>query len=442
MRLLFVTVAGQDEDRVAKQRQYAACKAHTTRNAHRKRRQEQRKAESSPCRHANEGTQPKLVLQPTLDSVLGRIDRQSVEQAPLFDQAVSFVRFYHNASWSPMRMACLQDKDPQQSRLRGLSAPNQANARDWLWNIFVTNTGTFWSVIASILPILRLVVTLKDASKLEKVGLELKAKSYLHLRQTLQHAPLNFQPSMGLIYHVKALFREAAMNGDLQGAEVHAKMLMWLVEKLPGKAVSATQILRIALWSDAIPALLQLRRPVIEYRHWMPRLVDSIWGPVELMPPDSQHPVDDLPGFIHSPPLRAAIEHAHRALKIRQACKDCRLEYTEQIFQWMTTKAEYHICNMLSLYFDLNELDGDIDLTKGARHTEAAVALALLHLYQKSFSDISGADGVDMHETAGVIRTPLMTELRDAFAWCSPSEGQLYRGTHSWLAFVGASLGK
>ncbi len=441
MRLLFVAVVGEGEGLVARERQYAACKAHTTRNAHQKRQQERKKARPSPRRYSTGGSCPKLIIQPRIGNVLDRLDCQPVERTPLFDEAVSFVRFYHDASWSLTHGSWLQENNSHQVRILGSNTSNQAVARDWLWNIFITNTGTFWSVVASILPILRPVMAPKDAVELEKLALEIKAESFVHLRKTLQSAPPGFLPSMGMIYHVKALLREAAMNGDLQGADIHAKMLMWLVEKLPRQEVFETDVLRIALWSDAIPALLQLRRPVIEYQHWMPRLVSRIWTLMESTLPDNKHSNDKLLYCISSQPLRDAIIHAHRALETQQACEECRLGFTERIFQWMITKSEYHICNMLNLYFDLKNSKGVTDLTEGARHTEAAVALALLHMYQKSFSNITRADGVDMHETAGVIGPPLRAELRDALSCCSPSEQGSYRDIHSWLLAIGESLG-
>ena len=393
MQLLFVPVTGNTEDQVEKERKYAACKAHVARNAHRKRQQQ--------VKDAQHWLSPVLVH--GIHSDMDLLSFQIIPGKPSLDELVSHVRFYHRASWSSINMPDLQLGPPSGRTLsrRGISC--EVTVPDRLWGFFFASAGTFASVLASIISIIRHATT-RDISELERLSLQLKARSLLQLRQTIRNLPSTFVPSLALIYHVKALFREASLDGDLDGAKAHSKMLVWLTGKLPFDGDFAVDLCRLALWSDAIPALLQLRRPVMEYRHWLPRLVDSISTPAESGFTFPSHCDETLPSCISSQPLRAAFVHAHQALGIQKACRENRLRYTEDVFQWMVARAECHICSLLNLYFDLQDSSAAIELKQAERHCEAALALSLLHVYQKCFSNIRGPRpyDMDMHESAGI----------------------------------------
>lgn len=442
MQLLFVPALPPAGDKVQKERQYAACKAHTARNAHRKRRQDLDRLVKT-ARTGSEAASycGQAVLMHPAASVSGSLDPfncQRIARSPLLDEAVSFVRVYHTASWSAMHtVRWFQDDRPNQDKVPRHHILIGIAASDWLWEIFIADAGVFGSVVASALPLLKPLTLVENARELENLGLQLKAKGLFRLRQTLQSTSSDFPPRLGVIYHVKALFRESSMNGDLENAAIHAKILVWLVDKLPIHESSGTNFLRIALWGDAIPALLQLRRPVLSYHQWMPNIVSTIWSSAESKLPDFQNSDTLLPDYIRSASLRQAFLHAWRALELQLAFDDGRLERTELIFHWIVTKAESHICTLLNLYFDLVDSNTATKTTPGERHTEAALVLSLLYVYQKAFGNVIRADGVDMHESAGVVHQALVVQAKSALAQCSHSERLIYREAHCWLLFVG-----
>jgi hypothetical protein len=432
MQLMFVAVKASPQEQVEKELQYAACKAHASRNAHNRRREGQkmskRVARDSVARRSGMDGES-LPLFPRLCSGLSPFEDLGLRRTPLLDRLTTCVYSYHNAAWRTMHVGRSSHRTFHPPRLE---------VANWLWAVFRTDICTFGSVVASIIPIFRSSVAPQDLVELENISLQLKGRSLVSLRRTLQTATPHFMPSLDQVYQVKALFREAAANGDLESARVHARMLGWLAKELLIRRIANDSLNRLALWGDAIPALLQLRRPVIDYQRWVPQLVSRIWSAAEPLLFKIPQPDEDLLPNIRSPQIRAACRHARRALAVKTACKDRRLEHSEQIFQWIVTKAEYHISSLLSLYFHLIESNSDSETTSGERHTEAALILALLFVYQKSFSRIEIGDGVDMHDSRMTICPALILHAQAALELCSVFEELVYSEAHLWLLCIGS----
>ena len=278
--------------------------------------------------------------------------------------------------------------------------------------------------------------------RMRKVALQLKAKSLASIRQALSLADDTAEPSMVLIYQVKALFREACISGDMEAARSHAKVLRYLTEQLP--VDEDHRLLRVALWSDATSALLQLRRPLLEHSQWMPKMLSSMWRWAEYALPSSSLVPADLSDCVYDADLRAAFLHVRQALYVCKvsmiAQREEQVQRAEIIFHWMTSKAEYHICCLLNLYFDLMSPATEINrsLTAGERYTSAATALALLHILQKSFCDVTQSNGVDLHESAGILHPRLLRTTQLALKHSSEQERALFGAAHFWILFVGA----
>ncbi|OAP65654.1 hypothetical protein AYL99_01626 [Fonsecaea erecta] len=368
---------------------------------------------------------------------------QMVTVTPIVNQAVSFVRFHLSRCWSPTYMAQFQDMSPGHCPILGTTSTIGTMAAKWVWSFFVADVGTFWSAVASILPLMTRFVPLESARELDRVSLELKAKILADLRKALQDRLLGSRPSMTLIYQVKALFREATTSGDTQSASIHAKVLFWLADQLPIRECQGGEdVLGIALWGDSLSALFQLRRPVLKYRNWMPQMVATTWNAAESLLPALQKGHLPIPESVCSPQLREAFSHIRRVLNIGKISipLDGRehLRRAQLIFHWVTTKSEYHISSLLDLYFDLTETEQSNGLSKGGRHTEAALALALLYVFQKSFSDTSQSDGIDIHDSTAVVYPALLTRLKTALWLCSQHERVVYRDVHFWTLFIGS----
>ncbi|EXJ56242.1 uncharacterized protein A1O5_12698 [Cladophialophora psammophila CBS 110553] len=164
----------------------------------------------------------------------------------------------------------------------------------WIWNHFDAGVGTFWSAVASILPLMRRLVPPEGVRELDRVSLELKAKIRGKLRKTLRDWPLNSRPSMTLIYQVKALFREVTTSGDKHSASIHAKGLFWLAEKLPIRECQGGE----------------------DVLNWMPQIIATTWNSAKSVLPTYHKAHIFLPGSVLSPQPREAFRHIPRALNI------------------------------------------------------------------------------------------------------------------------------
>jgi hypothetical protein len=438
MDWLFVPVDQSGKQKpVQKELQYAAVKAHTTRTAHDRKR---RSTTDLASRAETNQLQHMASLQTVFDGSVDPFSCLKIRPSPILNQIVVFVRFYHEASWLPPHMAY-----PTASRHQKSSGDRQSlrlAISDWLWRLFLANTGTFSSVVASALPILKRYVPAEDISDVDRLSLELKSSGIVRLRQTLQDVAPDFVPDMSMIYHVKALFREASMSGDMDAASKHARMLSWLVDKYPLSSEYDSTTCRVALFGDAVSAILQFRRPICAYRNWMTPLVQAVWTAAEPVLLDMALPREPLPEFLSSV-LRDAILHGRRVLQIQTSLTctpdGCEHSQSELLFQWMVTTAESKVCDLLEWVFDVTTNRTALTATSpGVRHTQIAMALGLLHTYQKSFMCTLREDGQDMHESAGQILPPLRTHLELVFVQCTSEELERYATLHFWLLFVGS----
>ena len=314
-----------------------------------------------------------------------------------------------------------------------------------VWDLFVTDQGTFWAAISIAVHELKQLVTREQRHEIEKAGLQMKGRGLSDLRQTLANG-LDIRPTINIIYHVKALFRESCGSGDLEAARLHARSFNWLINNLAPYA-KPPSLLRVVLWSDAVYALRQLRRPVVYYSDWMPQLsrdICELASPLLAAMPRS--PGDEPPECVLSSPLREAFLQAQYALHIStylilESDSWDAAQEKELIFLWITTQAERHICKLLDLYFDLLEPRSVLPSTPNPsqRCTEAALTVALLYTLQKSFCAVILDNRSDLHESAGAVHQSLKQMAQQAHQHWSESEHSLYQQPYIWVLFVGAT---
>lgn len=353
-------------------------------------------------------------------------------------EAISFTQLHLTKSQAPPFMMQLMGT---KEKAASLVHSTEVQAARWLWDLWAANIGLFSSVVASILPLLVRFAREEDIVTYETLAMNLKSKSFIRLRHLLGQTATEPDPLI-VAYHVKALFREACARGDLQAARCHAKMLEQLVSKLIQCNIDCR---RVALWSDALPALLQMRRPMRDFSNKMAPILVQIWADADEVMPNADLINDGFPDGVISPILQEAFLHLRGALRITNLSltgdESHRNRRSELLFQWLTTKAEYQICCLLGFYLDLVErvevLERDSILSEGERYMEAALALALLHLYQKSFFVVGQTDGVDVHESAFAVHPLLKRFVRLAKISFSEPEESRYEDFYFWVIFVG-----
>lgn len=466
----FMFVPTSYKDQREKELIYAACKAHATRRASRKRRpQADGRRKPGPKSALDIGLReqplPRAITSRMIrinDIINGQQIPTTTLPMPLFSlshsdilsgarrprvssemmQAISFTRFHLARSWSPNFMLRLVS-----GSMNGVSFEHaQAQrATQWMWQLWTSNVFLFWSVVASVMPTMIPHLPPGQKSDAQKMALELKERSFNGLRDMLHDdSPKSAGKLLVTAYHVKSLFREACASGDTQAASYHCQMLAQLAGKLI-ESSPTIEFHRIALWGDALPALLQLRRPVVDFKVELAQIVQNIWTVAEPILPDTRMVNFELPGCLLNHTLREAFLHLKRAVYILNVSMvttpDEQLTRVELLFQWLTTKAEHYTCRLLNMYHDLIEPTGTAELlgelSEGERQVQAALALALLFAYQKSFFDICEGDGVDINESANVVVPALKKTLQCVERDCSKSEQLFSQDAIFWITVVG-----
>lgn len=451
--LLFVPSSSGDTRQ--KELIYAACKAHTTRHAHWKRKRakvgtsETTKKKGLNARRSDDSlfrsTSAALHLPADPYVLCGSSNLLSIQDfavPPDAMHAVSFARFHLTKSWSPSFMLRMTSAKTNGSNYE---TSQEARIAQWMWHLWTSDNELFWSVVASIIPTMAQFMPpgQRDAAKF--TSLQLKARSFRGLRAMLHEN--TEQSETGLlktVYYVKSLFREACMSGDVEAASLHARILTRLAMRLVERSPSIEHR-SIALWGDALPALLQLRRPMIDLSVQLAPIVEASWAATEPMLPKTRSVDMELSNQVLGNTLRNSFLYLKRAVYIIDTSRITPLLQNpvnvELLFQWLTTKAEHYMCELLNLYPDLitrqEANEDEKNLSDGERHMVKALLLALLHIYQKSFFDIYRSDGIDINESAFVILPALRRALELAKECCSVSEWFFFQDAYFWILFVG-----
>ena len=462
--LLFVTCGPVSASQRQKELTYARNKSHIASLAHQKRRRKhERERHSAPLqpdsrrhdlgdglkeKHGQLSSElrrrhPRLVNPRLMCGNSDPFDTQMIPFTAVTNQLVAFCQYYHDRSWTPSFLPQLASPPAAWRLMLGNSRSAAIPTGKMLWDLFVADQGTFWAVVSSVLPGYRPLVSKQHRRELVKVGLQMKGVGLASLRNLLPVGS-GTEPTLNMVYHIKSLFREASMDGDTRAARLHADCLNYLVGRLCAGTQPTHILIRVVLWSDAVPALIQLRRPVIDYDDWLPQLTTAIWKDRRF-----EHSywdiTEDSPNCVHTGVLQKAFTHFRYALLMTErwiaASQAAQyVQHRERMFQWLTTKAEQHICRLLNLYFDLLQPDAEsiFNLTTGEKCTEMGLILALLHLLQKGFHDVTLDNGLDIHESAGAVYQPLKAMMQLARIHWKQSERTFYSKAHIWLLYIGA----
>ncbi|KAK4935472.1 hypothetical protein LTR10_023488 [Elasticomyces elasticus] len=366
---------------------------------------------------------------------------QIMPVTPRIHQAVNFVRSYIVECWSPS--FTFKDGKPGDNRCRIPGFENGSSIGSstawWMWKELLVDNAVFWSAIASSMPLLIRSIPEVAGRDMVEIYLSMKSNSLRGLNEAIDSVGSSGVPKTSFTWHVITLFNASCMEGDIVGASYHANVIRNQLECLSITTQQEARFVRSFLWSDSTSALLQLRRPILDYETWLPRMLSSLWDSAECFL-SSWEAHESARLYILSPPLIEAFSYVRWALaRLELFTAQCEVlvEETELIFHWLTTKAEYHIGCLLNLYDDLGHAEKFQGMSEAERCTESSVALALLHYLQKTFKDVPVDKARDRHDSMGVIYPRLRTNMERAVDCCSQTEKVAYAYTHFWVLYVG-----
>lgn len=441
-------------DRRQKELIYSECKAHTSRRAHGERRRLQ---------HGNHHVSVPTVDDADLGSV--RLPRQSSGRAGSMQVCLNHAQSHclgsmlrssdmavHEQLAPIVQFAKLHLKrsaSPMWLDFRGRSmmlSPNTTNTpcnldvSAWLWKNWTSKTDLFWTVLASVIPLMARFSDDHARGSLNYRAMVMKGRGMQILQLKLNGNVLPISERVTIAYQIKALFRGACATGDTVAARCHARMLSTLVEDMFLEPVLRNVRWQLAMWGDALPALLQTRLPVVPYTQWMPKTIRELWKAAETTTclydfvPDFY----EIPNVISSKVLRDALVYLKRTASISRYLhvmqNVANTDQSELIFKWMLTKAEHHMCLLLTEQQSFQTTEQD--LITHEMYLESALRLTTLYLYQKMFFELLLDDGSDIHESAHVVVPRIKWSLVEAQRMSSNHEWQSSRAARFWILAV------
>lgn len=362
-----------------------------------------------------------------------------IAMSPQMNNAIEFVQLHLTGSQAPTFVLRLLGNKQWALTLK---QETELRSERWLWELWTQNAGLFSSVVASVIPLMIRLAPADEASRLEVMSIDLKGESFARLRDLLAQSAWHPNVDLSTVaYYVKSLFRESCARGDVQAAQCHLRMLEQLLTRMAERNIDCS---RVALWSDALPALLQMRRPIQDRSSRIDCIIQQVWIEAEQVLPATDLVNTKAPACVIDQTLQEAFLHLRKALYVTHvtvvADESEQKQRTEKLFQWLTTMAEHHICRLLELFLDLTDFQGVVyhrTHSQGRKYMDVCFALCLLHLYQKSFFEIKQADGRDIHESAFTIYPLLRSHLQLAETCLTISERTFYEDAIFWILIVG-----
>ena len=365
-------------------------------------------------------------------------DSQPVPVPARANQAVSFVRVYYASCWVHSFLLQLGEG---KARSRVLSLAR--TGLQWLWSVNYEEPISFWAAIACGMPILQRLLPSDECRQLERIRLLITARSLSRIREQMQDLGEESAPPNTLVIKVMSAFAGSAVSANVNGARITLKTFTNLIERLPAPDRNIRWF-RVTLWGDATSALLQMRRPLLDHKFWIPSMLNPVWTRGDALLSEIKPSGKTLSTFVRSPALLEAFLFARKALEASRVAsapwRRPNIEQTDVICHWTKTKAEHYKCCLLNLYFDFIEHrpSANFHLTEAQRQMESALTLSLLYIIHRTYTDSLQDNGADFHESASIILPRLRSAIECAALTSSVSERRREQNAYFWIYYVGA----
>lgn len=439
MDLHFVDADTTTASRHEKELKDSACKSHAARFVHSQNRRNQQHGrdallrESSDHHRLDKAPLTNETQSETYQPRVGRLfffggnsdpfDSRLVPVNPYTNAAVSFAEHFFIRVWLPAFSLRLESSLNRPNCSIGLGVAHFKR------NLHVSNEVIWWGVISLAASVMGQFVS--DPTQLAEIA-QMKrivgAQTLPQLRGLITDLAVSDKHCIAVAALTTFLFAECCFAGDVSGAHMHSSAVSFMFKKFSGTTFG--RMARPYIWSDILSAILQFRRPALDYELQIPRMMEPLWLSAESTFPLLSKPPQTF-ACVQSEQIQSALSFAWTSTLLIDSAQDLDADAAELRFHWITTKAEYHIGRLLNLYFDLIQRNSEHSI--GVQHTKAAFTLALLYVVHKSFCDTTATNETDYHKSAGVLCRPLANELMLAEAFVSDRERKNYAVVFPWI---------
>ncbi|OAL37309.1 hypothetical protein AYO20_03485 [Fonsecaea nubica] len=277
----------------------------------------------------------------------------------------------------------------------------------------------------------------KDAHKEYSVmALSLRTRSLEVLRKRISDLDGTRRPDMTLIMCVMRLFRMDSFAGDVKAARLHANMIRGFADSVP-ELEQRGHFIRMLVYNDIVSATNQLRRPLLDYKHWIQAFSNECHALIDhCLPPDPSD-AEDIHHSVSLDPLRKAMKRLQWYLSFgKSTVKPGTLREAEMIHRWVILDAQRSMATLLHLYADLTD---DHDSHQEPHLTNIALTLTLIMSLQKSLWEAK-LNGIDICDSSRFILPRLERVMRSIIESSTIEDLHYYREAHLWVFFVGAQM--
>ena len=274
-------------------------------------------------------------------------------------------------------------------------------------------------------------------SELAVEALRYRFQSTAILRKNLYEAAGSLPPSA--LWHMITLYMAEVQAGNAQGAWLHATMIFKALKLQSEIGQVDLTSLRSFLYNEAAACCLFLKRPVLDYIDWLPKVFEPVWSEAceEITKVDPPY-CTRLDSSIDDPFLRDMFLKQRQNLAIWQMASETAEKLSPAVFTWWCSS---HLVNHSTLF------EYSLDCITAAKQNEKSLAgffikeayLSLTVVYWMRL--IAGDEkifGVEIHQT----KRPLLTLLRQLLAkdGAGAESGQVmsYANARLWALYFGA----
>lgn len=267
-----------------------------------------------------------------------------------------------------------------------LSGKRRANS---VWTSMkeeLTDEGRALAWIASYIPVLSRYSSPEVARELALMAIDMKVKSMRILKNKIASLQTDEQPDIALLAQIVSLFRASCKEGDLESANVHARIIRCLIDRMHEGSDQMRTLFITLLSNDTEVAVSNMRHTFFEFDNWVQKQLQKFWWSAKIfkLPPVSQQ-YTELHCSIRVSHNRTACIRLRRYLifrKMKMNLEDPKdLEYSDGVFSWVSTYSMYDLGLLVGVYLDL--LEGKVyDDPPAIRFAEASIALTTLYLYR------------------------------------------------------------
>ena len=274
-------------------------------------------------------------------------------------------------------------------------------------------------------------------SELAIQALRYRFQSTAILRKNLYDAAGSLPPSA--LWHMITLYMAEVQAGNPQGAWLHATMIYKALKLQSELGQVDLTSLRSFLYNEAAACCLFLKRPVLDYIDWLPRVFEPVWSEAceEISTVDLPY-ITHLDSSIDDPFLRDMFLKQRQNLAIWQMASETAEKLSPAVFTWWCSS---HLVNHSTLF------EYTLDCITAAKQNEKSLAsffikeayLSLTVVYWMRL--IAGDEkifDVEIHQTKRPLLTLLRQLLEKDIDGANGEQVTQYANARLWAFYFGA----